>query len=99
MKKGKSSNKPNTCFEYVARAQQALEPYQAKINSEFTLAFLKAIELMVLADSIKTASDPALTPIIEIASRGTGIPNDVVRAYAEMTVAMNQTIQIYEDAR
>lgn len=88
-------NKPNTCFEYVARAQQVLEPYITEVNSEFVLPFLKGIELMVLTGRIDTATDPALATIIEIASRGTGIPKEAVSAYVEMAIAMNKPVQIH----
>lgn len=96
MKNGTTNHtQPLTCSYYVARAQLALEPHLTTANSDFALPFLRGIDVMVLADRINSASDPALASIIEIASRGTGIPKEAVKAYAEMAVAMNQPVQIY----
>lgn len=96
MKNGASNNsQPRTCFEYVARAQKELKPHLTKANSDFALPFLKGIEVMVLAQRIETASDPALGSMIDIAARGTGIPKEAVNAYAEMAIAMNQPVHIY----
>lgn len=83
-----------TCYEYMVRATEALRPYEKTIATGYTMAFMSGIELLVQTENISSFKDPALIACIELASKGTGIPEEVVRQYAEMAVALNKPVHI-----
>lgn len=94
MQHNSTSYNPKTCYEFMVRSNDVLKPYAGTMESGLAQAFLKGIELLVMIENISTMNDPALVSAIDMASKGTGIPTDVLHMYAQMAVALNKPVHI-----